>query len=197
MSMPVPKPQCREEVTLLKKTGEQFKGIKANIQPTLITSYDVHFPVEEGDTLYRELSNGSIEEYVVIDRGYHDREPKKPRFQMEVLKKGTLELKRSFSTPSISITGDHSRVLINSQDNSINFDLTKDNIFQTIRDELVGKLVVQNDLEIVLKKLDELEEAKDTGTFKDRYLEFISAVANHITIISPFLPALQKLFLGI
>jgi hypothetical protein len=38
-----------------------------------------------------------------------------------------------------------------------------------------------------------LEKAQGTKLFAERYTDFISAAANHMTIIAPFIPALSEL----
>jgi hypothetical protein len=44
--------------------------------------------------------------------------------------------------------------------------------------------------------LNELEAAKGSGNFLEKYQGFISAVANHITIVAPFIPALTQMLAG-
>ncbi|MBN2224058.1 MAG: hypothetical protein JW765_05225 [Deltaproteobacteria bacterium] len=185
---------CNEIVTLQKKSGEKMEGMKVHVQPTLILSFDVDYPVEEGDLILRKLPNGLTEEYVVIDRGFWDRDPPGRHYQMKVMKKGTLEYERRSPIPNITIKGDQSRVLIHSQDNSVNYALTKDNVFQIMRDEITKSVSNPSDLEQIIAKLDELEKAKGADSFKDRYLEFIAVAANHITIVAPFLPVLLQFF---
>jgi len=56
-----------ETVTLRKITGETYP-FKAQVQPTLIVTDNDRLPVEEGDRIERQLTNGMIETYVVLDR---------------------------------------------------------------------------------------------------------------------------------
>ena len=48
------------------------------------------------------------------------------------------------------------------------------------RDELIGLV-------------EEMRRGSNAGTFKDAYQKFVTAAAEHITIIAPFLPALTQL----
>jgi hypothetical protein len=48
----------------------------------------------------------------------------------------------------------------------------------------------------ILNKLDELESAKGESIFTQKYQEFIASAANHISLLSPFIPALTQMLGG-
>jgi hypothetical protein len=54
---------------------------------------------------------------------------------------------------------------------------------------------IENEQErtLVLSKLDELEAAKGTDSFIQKYQGFIASAADHIGVLSPFIPALTQM----
>lgn len=63
----------RDIISIVKSDGRIFENVKANVQPKLITIHDETLPLEEDDRIYRSLPNGLIEEYLVLDRGFHQK----------------------------------------------------------------------------------------------------------------------------
>ncbi len=57
-------------VTLIKKNGQKFPGIKAAVRPKMIFIPDDRMSIEEGDRLARQMPNGLEEMFVVKERGY-------------------------------------------------------------------------------------------------------------------------------
>jgi hypothetical protein len=45
----------------------------------------------------------------------------------------------------------------------------------------------------LLQLVDENEETRGTSSFTDKYKSFVKLTANHMGVISPFLPALTQL----
>lgn len=63
----------KDVVTLVKPDGRRFENIKAKVQPEIIFIHDETLPLEEDDRIYRLLPNGLQEEYLVLDRGFHQK----------------------------------------------------------------------------------------------------------------------------
>jgi hypothetical protein len=59
-----------DSVSLVKTDGRQYDGIKAFVQPEMIFIADETLPIEEGDKITRQLPNGLIESYLILERGY-------------------------------------------------------------------------------------------------------------------------------
>lgn len=88
----------RDIVTLVKPNGEVFEDIKANVQPKMIFIYDETLPVEEGDKITRKLSNGNLESYLVLDRGFYSKVHAIPaHYQIQVKKESAIDLERQSS----------------------------------------------------------------------------------------------------
>lgn len=84
-----------DTVTLVKSNGEKFENIKANVQREKIFIDDAKLPIEEGDRIIRELSNGLSESFLILDRGYYDRTHGIPaHYQMKVKKESAIDLER-------------------------------------------------------------------------------------------------------
>ena len=61
----------RDIVSVLKRDGRRFDGIKAAVQPGKIFTADANAPVEVGDIIEHLAPNGVTYRYVVDDPGYY------------------------------------------------------------------------------------------------------------------------------
>jgi hypothetical protein len=94
---------------------------------------------------------------------------------------------------TINVSGHNSRVNLSSVDNSVNtVGVDAKQIFNQIR-EAIQQGITGEQQAHVLSKLKELEEAVAKPTFTERYASFMQLVANHATVLAPFLPALASL----
>lgn len=87
----------------------------------------------------------------------------------------------------------NSKVNLNSTDNSIRIDITQEE--KNKFDDLFSEIKKIQNSEELLSAAIELKEAARTETFKDKYLNFMSNAANHMTVLAPlitFLPSLIK-----
>jgi hypothetical protein len=90
------------------------------------------------------------------------------------------------------VCGDNSRVLVNSQDNSINVANSKllfAKILNAVDSQIDDKKLKQD----LLEKIAEMEAHVGKGSFIKSYSDFVALAANHMTIIVPFLPELTQL----
>jgi hypothetical protein len=91
------------------------------------------------------------------------------------------------------ITGDNSRVNVDSTDQSVNVVVvSSEQVFQKIRDTVRSAVPAEQQADI-LARLQTLEQAQNGPSFGKRYTEFIASAANHMTLIAPFIPALSEL----
>ncbi len=92
------------------------------------------------------------------------------------------------------VSGYNARVNISSSDSSVNnVTLAETEIFVNLRQTLGSGVKDDQELRAILEALAALEGATGKPTFIQRYAEFISAAANHVTLIAPFIPALTEL----
>ena len=97
-------------------------------------------------------------------------------------------------TQHIHILGPNARVNTNSTDNSVNV-VTADQLFVEMR-EAAGAIESKSERAAILVKLGQLQQAQGPGGFLAAYQKFITAVADHMTIFAPFLPALTQMLSG-
>jgi hypothetical protein len=113
---------ANDKISIVKPDGQIFEKIKANVQPTMIFIYDEKIPLEENDKIYRQIPSGLVETYVVLDRGYYSAFHGIPgHYQAKVKKEGSISNDKYKSiTNNYYLTGQQSKLNINSTDNSVN-----------------------------------------------------------------------------
>lgn len=180
-----------EVIVLRKQDGTEIREIQANVQRGKIFIADGTVPLEEGDTLIRQLPNGMTESYIVEDRGYYATIGGiQAHYQTKVRREGTTPGGRS---PTVwNVSGANARVNINSQDNSTNIiTITPQNVIAELRKAIEAK-VTGEQKEKLLAKLEEMSEARDRETKLTKYQQFINLAANITTILAPYLRALAS-----
>ena len=182
-----------DKITLVKPDGTRIPDISAFVQSKIVFIRDGNLPIEEGDAIERVLPSNLIEEYLVLDPGYFSVGPY--RFQTKVQKKSSLPPQRQVSPTTIFQIGDNPKVNINSEDNSINTVTENDfRQFEDIKKALMNQISDEKERTICINSLNELQESVGKKTYIEKYQQFIATAANHIAIISPFLPYLTQLF---
>jgi hypothetical protein len=92
-----------------------------------------------------------------------------------------------------NIGGDNARVYMKSQDQSVNVNnLSPAEVFKELRNIVSEEVKNLKERSILLSKINELEETKGTTSFAQKYSEFISLAADHLTLLTPILPALTQ-----
>jgi hypothetical protein len=182
-------------VTLVKKDGSRIEGLTAVVQPHEITVYDNSLNVEEGDKIERRLPTGRVETYVILDTGYNPGVgPVSGFYQMRVRKESAIREEPVSPSVIYNVTGANSRVNINSSDSSTNIaNVNLAELFQRMRDA-VATLPENEQREVLVERIDALEESQGSGDFAEKYRDFVSLAADHMSLFAPFMPALGQLF---
>ena len=160
-----------DRVTLVRKSGQRFEDLPALVESGQIFKHDPKIPIGEGDQFERKLPSGIVEP--------------SPR-------------PRQAAGPQVvyNLIGPNARVNIRSSDSSTNvvsvesavlFDNLREAIRKSSLDSAVERQLIQN--------VGAMQSAVGTKMFPERYGEFISAAADHMTLVAPFLPALTQLLL--
>jgi hypothetical protein len=98
---------------------------------------------------------------------------------------------------TFNLHGAQSRVNIQSQDSSVNIShQVTENLFADMRQVIQTHIQNEDERTQILNKLGELEVAKGTGGFTQKYQEFIATAANHVSLLVPFIPALTQMLGG-
>jgi hypothetical protein len=164
-------------------SGEQFivDDMKADIQP--------------GDEIRRALPNGKDEVFTVEDPKLYRGGPFGSHYQIAISRRGSFEHKTG-GHYQIHLSGQNARVNIASTDNSTNT-ANHSQLFTEIR-EAIDKGVSDTAQRGSIKEhLTEIERAKTKTSFIKAYQELIATAADHITVLSPFLPAITALMIGL
>lgn len=185
---------CNSIVTIIKPDGRKFENIRANVQPTKIFIHDASLPIEEGDSISRNLPNGLNERYLVLDRGFHDTfHSIQAHYQIKVRKESAISTHQS-SPIVCNLQGNNSRININSNDSSINItQVANEDLFKQIHNIIEKEIAEKETRSLYLQQLAELKQSVGSAPFLEKYQQFIATTANHMSILYPFIPALTKL----
>lgn len=185
---------ANDKITIVKPNGVIIENAKANVQPKIIFIYDEKIPLEEDDKIFRKIPSGLIETYIVLDRGYHSAfHGIQGHYQAKVRKEGSIKESEYNSITNIyNVNGHNSRVNINSTDNSINYISDSNLLFEDLQKAL--KTIQEDKIkEESLELLKEMKDSKGSPSFLEKYQSFIGILANHMTLIAPFIPALTQM----
>lgn len=185
----------KDKVTLIKQAGQEYPDVSASVQKNQIFIMDSNLPIEEGDRFTRTLSNGLQESYLILDRGFRERVGGiRAHYQCEVQKESSMPYKQQQSTSiTYNLHGANPRVNVNSTDSSVN--ILNGNVFDELKAAIKSSNVPEQEQEKLVEAVECLEAAKETPSFMSKYKDFIEVAANHISVVSPFLPAITKFLL--
>lgn len=157
----------RDNVTLLKKSGERVDGIKASVQSKNIFINRSDILIETGDLIQRKMSNGGEETYEVIDPGFHEGFGGiKAHYQMTHRKLGLPEAKAAVQSITYNISGPNARVNNHSTDSSVNTVNINPDVAEHIsmlRQE-VARLLPQQGQQSALEVVDAIESQFESST---------------------------------
>jgi predicted transcriptional regulator len=156
--------QLKEGECMLKGDGDDFQAAKSELTQDGI--------IERGNAGYYNVLTTKGRLFLSSGIGYND----------------FLSSGRSDTTTIYNLNGGNSRVYQHSQDNSHNIINSVDvDLFANLK-QLINDKVADNTYLLTL--VDEMEKSKGQTTYLEKYTTFIANAANHITLISPFIPAL-------
>ncbi len=184
-----------DKIILVKKDGKIYENVDAGVQSKMILIVDTSLPIESGDKIKRRLPSGVEEIFVITDPGFQQAFRSIPaHYQIQYDREGNTKPTVDRGNVTYNFSGSHSRVNVNSLDQSINIG---DNHVATTLDQLRAILNDQiadaEERSRLLAKVDELQQAHGTERFTEIYKEFMVMAANHMTVIAPLVPALTAL----
>lgn len=93
----------------------------------------------------------------------------------------------------INIGGDNAKIYLGSEDRSTNIsNVTPDTVFKEIRAIIEANIKQEEERSKLLLKVIELEQTRGSKGFREKYTEFMTLVATHVSVFSPILPALTE-----
>jgi hypothetical protein len=101
---------------------------------------------------------------------------------------------REAESTTYILSGTGARVNVNSTDNSVNTILISEaDVFPKLRSELSAKVPDPARRQEIIAVVNELEEARGSSTYAEKFTSFLSIAADVMTIIGPFIPVLAAL----
>jgi hypothetical protein len=98
------------------------------------------------------------------------------------------------STTIYNVQGENARVNVNSNDHSVNVvTKSKEEFFATLQQRIEAGVPEGEERTKILTALTALEESHDKPAFAQRYTDFIATAANHVALLTPFIPALSEM----
>ncbi|MDP2408854.1 MAG: hypothetical protein Q8M26_01045 [Pseudolabrys sp.] len=146
-----------------------------------------------GDEIRRTLPNGIEETFEVIDPVFYDGRRAIPaHFQVKISRKGSFPAGTGGNF-TFNVSGVNARVNIGSHDSSQNIVGDK-SIFTDLKNAVQTGLAESEERSRLVLLIEKMEaKVGDRPGFISAYQDFISAAANHMTVVAPFLPAVAKL----
>ncbi|MEM1193711.1 MAG: hypothetical protein AAGH42_10015 [Pseudomonadota bacterium] len=199
--------QAKEPVVVVRADGTSFKDIDVIYQYGIgrFVVLDPEIRIQTGDEIRRPTRGGHEEVWVVVDPTYR-RIPKGMRFEQLIgedfyhpqVRRAGEKPKGTGGNYEIAVNGDQSRVMIGSEDHSVNI------IDASRAGELIDKIAAAiNEVEAdpsvktsLNGMLDDMRSASTKDAFREAYNRFIASVSAHVTLLTaaaPFLPALNNL----
>ena len=186
-----------DSVSVVNKNGAEHQNVKASVQKNIILVTDISIPIETGDKIIRVLPSKVKEVFEVVDPGYHagfggiD-----AHYQ--------IKYRRGIVTPQappqviphqiFNLHGDNARVNIHSTDSSTNVVNTNSaELFSGLLKLIDEQIEDAKDRESLIATVEAMRQNQGTSGFMACYQEFMAVASDHITVFSPFIPALTKL----
>lgn len=186
-----------DSITIVKTDGQKFEGLKASVQRDRIFFWNSSILVEPKDLIQRNMSNGGVETYEVIDPNFIEKIMDfSAHYQMRVRKLGLPEVEKAFQTITYNINGVNARVNNNSVDNSTNLASMAPGV-----EELISKLRADiqsiplsiEEKQEVLELVDEIEAQAATGKPKKGVTKSLIAALPAVESVTAIAASLSTL----
>ncbi len=187
-----------DTVSVLKKDGRRFDGIKASVQKGKIFMSGCTLLIESGDLIQRKMSNGGEETFEVIDPGFHEQFHSIPAgYQMTVKKLGIPEAQKAVQNITYNVAGPNARINQNSIDNSVNIANVHPDVaeyIEALRSAVQAAELVAEQKKTAKEVIDAVNEQFQSGrpsrTVVTTLLAALPHVANVATIVTSLLALL-------
>lgn len=187
-----------DTVSILKKNGNRFDGIKASVQTNKIFISGSTLLIESGDLIQRRMSNGGEETFEVIDPGFHEKFHSIPvSYQMTVKKLGIPEAQKALQNITYNITGANARINQNSIDNSTNVvTVNPDAIayIEALRSAIQGAAIGHEERQSAVAVIDAVEGQFQSGRPSKPVVTALLAALPHAANVATIVTSLIGLF---
>lgn len=160
-----------ELFTFVKKDGSLTKqNVLGRFANNKIITQDVSLTVEPGDHFLRKLPNDLVEDYIVVDPGFHASAMSIPaRFVCEVRRSDIPQQEKKVVINQITahLSGSNPRLNVGSTDNSTNYSISsipQQELSNFLREVQSAYPVLPSELQVALKEhLEALEQEKSSS----------------------------------
>ena len=181
-------------ITLIRGDGRSYKNIRASVQKQNVFIDDVTIPVAIGDRMVRQLPSGQEESLRVSNVNLWTGGGGIPDYyEIAYQREGTQHAQMGAVNVSVS-GGTQTHINLNSTDQSVSVNNNQESdVFETIRGLLSKSVDSPSELRSLLERVNDMERGQESGNFGSAYKDFMTAAANHMTILAPVLPVLSAL----
>lgn len=181
-----------EKIRIVKSDGSKIDNVDVLFESKEIICPDISITIEEGDFVERDLPTGKTEQYRVVDVDFRNAKFEFPAYYSVKIKKATAhrDAQKATTINQYHITNAE-KVNIQSTDNSTTYNITANDV--SLMDTLRNLAEDLENGQEILKNISAMQESVGKKSFSEKYNAFIQSVANHMTIFSPFIPALTAL----
>ena len=183
----------------LRKTDGAILKFRGRITSGNLTTFESTLPCAEGDTIERELPNGQMEKFEILELGFHQGLPPYigPHYQMKI-RKITDRIPHTTQPSSVTniynVHGPNARFNSQSVDQSHNVvGVDEGELFQKLKEAIQTASANSPQREQLLLAVDEMSAHAGRSSFGDKFQSFMALASNCMTVVTPFLPALANL----
>ena len=177
-----------DNISIIKSNGQRYDGLKASVQRDKIYFEDSSILVEPRDLIQRNMSNGGVETFEVIDPGFVEAIMDfEANYQMRVRKMGIPEAEKAVRNITYNISGANARVNNHSVDNSINnatINPEVPDLIASLRSELSKLGLSSQERAEFDEVVDEIESQLSTQAPKKTVIKSLLAALPHVETVA-------------
>ncbi|MFH1344394.1 MAG: hypothetical protein ABIL01_24825 [Pseudomonadota bacterium] len=179
----------KSKIDIVSPDGNIRSSTQAIFGGDVLMVQDTSVIVEPGDEIRRTLPNGHEEVFEVVDPRFYDTfHGIAAHYQIKIRRRGTYP-KHTGGHYSVHVSGNNARVNIHSLDHSTNT-VNDGDVFKDIIKAFEAAAIDRARLEELKSVVEEMRSQKGKAGFAKAYQKFIGLTADHIGVVTPFLPAL-------
>ena len=177
-----------DNISIIKSNGQRYDGLKASVQRDKIYFENSSILVEPRDLIQRNMSNGGVETFEVIDPGFVEAIMDfEANYQMRVRKMGIPEAEKAVRNITYNISGANARVNNHSVDNSINnatINPEVPDLIASLRSELSKLGLSSQERAEFDEVVDEIESQLSTQAPKKTVIKSLLAALPHVETVA-------------
>lgn len=186
----------RETLKLIKQDGSEIDGLRTSgISKGKVTFFRDDIDPEEGDMLERVLPNGRVELYQIDDVQFRAAlNPIPGHYVLQVSNTAKPKPQLAPTSVTYNLHGNNNRVNIHSNDHSHNsVGIEPSDLFTRIDETLAASVSNAEQLASLRATLADMQAQQGQPSFAEYYVRFMGLAADHLGVLTPFLPALAQL----